>query len=206
MPRSKPFLFAMSVIVLLTSFDTSFWTNSSNAAEAKAASNSSAKGLQAGDPLGAFRVIKVAGAVDDTIEPGDTLCYRCRYGSSPMVLVFARKPSDGLVNLAKQLDQSLRKNSDEKLKGLVTFLGDEVPTLKEHAASLAGELGETLLPIVVAEDSKTGPLEYQLSSSDAVTVIIAQDSQVVGTLVFSEDSIDAKKVVDSIKAMLSEPN
>lgn len=33
-------------------------------------------GLQVDDPVGPFDVVKVAGAVNDSVKIGDTLCYR----------------------------------------------------------------------------------------------------------------------------------
>ncbi|MFN5949118.1 MAG: hypothetical protein ACK43N_11540, partial [Pirellulaceae bacterium] len=47
-----------------------------------------AKGLQSGDALGAFTVQKVGGATEDGVEVGESLCYRCKFQSRPMVLVF----------------------------------------------------------------------------------------------------------------------
>ena len=47
--------------------------------------------LQQGDSVGVFYVTKVAGATNDGVAPGEQLCYRCRYGSSPIIMVFARR-------------------------------------------------------------------------------------------------------------------
>ncbi len=47
--------------------------------------------LKQGDPIGAFYVTKVAGADEDGVPVGEELCYRCKYGSRPMVMVFTSK-------------------------------------------------------------------------------------------------------------------
>ena len=161
-------------------------------------------GLKPGDPIGAFRVTKIAGATEDGVEPGSTLCYRCRYGSSPMVMIFARKTSDELDSLINPLEQALAKHEDEKLRAFVTLTGGELSKLKETAAVIAERTGVKLMPIVVAEDVATGPLDYQLSVGADVTVIIAQDSQVVATDVFSISDIKADKVMKQVAAMLAE--
>ena len=47
-------------------------------------------GPQVGEPVGAFTVTKVTGNPDDGVEDGKTLCYRCKMGQRPVVMVFAR--------------------------------------------------------------------------------------------------------------------
>ena len=62
-------------------------------------------GPQAGQLLGAFDVVKAAGAVGDGVAVGEDLCYRCRMGNRPVVMVFAHTPNAALADLVKQLDK-----------------------------------------------------------------------------------------------------
>lgn len=159
--------------------------------------------LTVGDPIGAFRVVKVAGAIEDGLDPGDELCYRCRYGSRPMVLVFAQENSEALVNLTEQLNQALLKHREEKMHGLLTFFGDESPALQDRAETFAKAIGESLIPIVIAKDARTGPTEYRLSRNDEVIVIVAIDSQVFANLSGSANKIDSDAVTEAIESMLA---
>jgi hypothetical protein len=158
--------------------------------------------LGPGDPIGAFRVTKIGGAVEDGVAPGEDLCYRCRYGSRPMVLIFARKSGPGLVRLAQRLDAAIDSHRDTHVRGLLTFIGDQPAELSDAATKFVSESEVRCLPIVVAEDAVTGPIDYRIPESAAVTVIVASDSQVVQTNVFTVDTIDADAVLKTLETIV----
>lgn len=161
------------------------------------------KGLQEGDPLGVFHVTKIAGAIDDAVEPGETLCYRCRYGSRPMVLVFARDTGGKLPDLLKAMDKAVGEHEDAKLAGVLTLLGEDAGVLKDEATKVAAKTDAKLVPVAVAKETKTGPLNYKLSADAEVTVIIAQDSQVVKTHEFTAANIDVDSIINEATEMLN---
>ncbi|QDT08050.1 hypothetical protein K227x_64800 [Rubripirellula lacrimiformis] len=159
-------------------------------------------GLKTGDPIGAFRVLKVGGALDDGVEPGADLCYRCRYGSSPMVLVFARKTGPKAVELVRKLDAAIESNESSRLRGLVTFLGDNATETRSAADQFLDQSQAKLVPIVVAEDLQHGPIGYRIDDQDDVTIVVAQDSQVVTTFQFAAAEIDPSMVLRAVAKML----
>lgn len=161
------------------------------------------EGLKQGEAIGVFYVTKVAGAEDDEVELGDDLCYRCRYGSSPMVMVFARQTGGKVSQLVKELDEAITANEDAKLKGLLTLLGDDAAALKEDGKKIAAKSGAKKVPVVVAKDTKTGPLSYRLPTNAEVTIVVAKDSQVVATHIFAADKIDVAAVMREVKQMLN---
>ena len=108
--------------------------------------------LKQGDPIGPFIVTKVAGAEDDGIETGESLCYRCRYGSRPMVMVFSRDAGAGVAQLVKEIDSAVSANSDSELKGLVTLLGNDRDALKKQATQMVKDSGAKHIPMVISED------------------------------------------------------
>ncbi|MFG0264218.1 MAG: hypothetical protein ACF8AM_03590 [Rhodopirellula sp. JB055] len=155
------------------------------------------KGLCQGDPIGAFYVTKVAGAEDDGVEAGEALCYRCKYGSRPMVMVFARQTGEPVAKLVKEIDSAVAANGDAQLKGFVTLFGDKADNLKSQGKKMAGKN----VPVVVAKD-KNGPANYKLSDAQ-VTVVIANDSQVVARHEFDADKVDVAAVMSEVKQMLN---
>ncbi len=161
------------------------------------------QGLKQGDSLGVFYVTKVAGAVDDEVEPGEELCYRCRYGSRPMVLVFARSTGGNVPELLQAIDKAVGENEESKLKGLLTLIGDDAAALKADAEKIAEASGDKLVPVVVAKETKTGPLSYKLSSDAEVTIVLAQDSQVVATHTYDAAKIDVKTIISEATKMLN---
>ncbi|HWC90068.1 MAG TPA: hypothetical protein VG433_10445, partial [Pirellulales bacterium] len=90
------------------------------AATTARASNEVKSGPQEGDKIAPFDVVKCAGATDDGVSVGDKLCYRCKYGAKPMVMVFTRK-SDEISGLVKKLDKAVEKNSDKQLRAFVNI-------------------------------------------------------------------------------------
>ncbi|WP_153555168.1 hypothetical protein [Roseimaritima sediminicola] len=155
--------------------------------------------LKEGDPIGAFYVTKVAGAEDDGVEAGQELCYRCRYGQRPMVMVFARKHSEQLNQLVGKLDQAVQSHSDEQLKGFVTLLGGEADSLKKDAEKLASATNVKQVPVVVAKDTKNGPRNYKLDADADVQVVIANNSQVVSNHAFAADKVDVDAVMSDVE-------
>ncbi|QDT13791.1 hypothetical protein [Planctomycetes bacterium K23_9] len=157
-----------------------------------------------GDAAGAFYVTKIAGAKDDGVDVGQELCYRCRYGSRPIVMVFARRADDKLSDLMVQLDKAVQSSKESQLRGLVTLLNDDLAKAKDNANKLADKTGVKLVPIVVAKDNATGPPNYKLNQSSDVTIVMASDSQVVWTRAYSGDSVDVLDVMSHVKALIAQ--
>ncbi len=136
-------------------------------------------GPQVGDTLGAFTVVKAAGAPHDGVSVGEQLCYRCRMGNRPMVLIFAHTADAGLTSLVKQVDAVVAKNEEKKMGSFVSLLGDKPDDLKTAAAKLVADSGVEHVAVVVPEAQPNGPEDYKLSSSADVTVIIYRQGTVV---------------------------
>ena len=158
--------------------------------------------LKQGDPVGAFYVTKVAGA-DDGVQEGQELCYRCRYGSRPMVIVFARQSGGNLPRLVEELDKAVETNKDDQLRGLVAMMGKDKTEVTKDANRVVERSGVKHLPVVIAKETETGPANYKLDKNAEVTIVCASDSQVVTTHIFSADKIDIAMVMRDIKRMLN---
>jgi hypothetical protein len=166
------------------------------------AADSATVGLKQGDPIGAFYVTKVAGAEDDGVKNGQELCYRCKYGQRPMVMVFTRKNSEQLSKLVSELDKAVDKHGDAQLRAFVTVMGEDQSSLKSSAKELAEASKSKKVPVAVASDTQNGPASYRLDPEAEVTVILANESQVVASHSFKADSVDSSAVLKEIAAML----
>jgi len=158
--------------------------------------------LKTGDPVGVFYVTKVGGALEDGVEPGQVLCYRCRYGSSPMVMVFVRQTDGKGVQLVEQLDAAVSRNERSRLRGLVTLLGNGVGRLKERASRVATRGRVRKVPVVVAKEPETGPINYKLPQDAAVTIVVAKDSQVVKVYTSTTTNIPVDSVIKEVESIL----
>lgn len=163
-----------------------------NAAELKS-------GPQPGDDVGAFQVEKVAGAVNDNVEPGKHLCYRCMLGSKPVVMVFARKADANLASLATQLDKKVADNSDKKLSSFVNLLGKDSDALKSSAKDFATKNKLENIAVVVPEENENGPADYQINPAADVTVLIYRNGKVAANHAVPAGKLD-KAEVDKILA------
>lgn len=161
------------------------------------------KGLCAGDDVGAFLVTKVAGAANDDVDDGATLCYRCKYGQRPMVMIFTRTTDGSVSKLVEQVDAAVAKHSKEDLKGLVTLIGSEPTKLTVQGKAMASKLNDKNVPIVVAKDSENGPAAYKLDAKTDVTVVLVNQSQVVSRHDFAADKVDVAAVMKHVNEMLN---
>lgn len=157
--------------------------------------------LKAGDPIGPFYVTKVAGA--DDVEVGKTLCYRCRYGARPMVMVFARETGGKVAELTKQLDQAVTKHQDAQLRSFVTIIGGETDSLTKTAEKFAKSADAKNVPITVAEDNENGPSAYKIDPKAEVVVVLAKDGKVTGQHSFAADSVDIAAVMKEVSSLLN---
>lgn len=158
--------------------------------------------LRKGDSAGIFYVTKIAGPSDDGVTNGSELCYRCRYGASPMVLVFTRSQKPLVHKLAKEIDKAVKSNPNSKLKGMVTFIGEDVAEVKDMAAEFAKQVEAKHIPVVIAKETSSGPINYKLDDSD-VTVVIVKDSQVIVSHKFDDEKLDVTLIMNDVKQMLS---
>ncbi|TWT75139.1 hypothetical protein [Allorhodopirellula solitaria] len=175
-----------------------------SAGDATASKDSADKGLCAGDKVGAFQVTKIAGGEGDSVKEGSTLCYRCKYGQRPMVMVFTRGTEGSVAKLVRRIDAAVVKHSDDELKGLVTLIGKEPEALTNDAKAMAKKLkNKKNVPIVVAKDAKNGPDSYKLNADTAVTVLLVNHSEVIARHDFAADQIDVPAVMKQVKEMLN---
>jgi hypothetical protein len=160
--------------------------------------------LEAGDGIGAFYVTKVAGAEDDGVNKGQELCYRCKYGSRPMVMVFARDTGGKVNQLVKRIDAAVQANEEAELKGLVTLLGDDASALQDTATKVVKKSGAKSIPVVIAKDTVGGPSSYKIDENAAVTVVLANNSKVIASHSFATaDKVDVAAVMGVVKKMVN---
>lgn len=151
-------------------------------------------GKQPGDEIGPFYVVKCAGAEDDNVKLGANLCYRCKYGNRPMVMVFSRSSDEKISGLVKKLDSAVAKNNDDDLKAFVNLLGGDRDALEAHAKELGKTAKAPRVPIVVPDEFENGPADYGINPKADVTVILAVKGKVVANRAYGPGQLDDKAV------------
>jgi hypothetical protein len=130
-------------------------------------------GPQPGEMLGAYEVTKVAGAPDDGVPEGQQLCYRCKMGNRPVVMIFSRKPDRALARLVKRLDSVVDQNkTDHNMASFVSLLGDKPDQLANASKKIVDETKAKNVAFVVPKDQPNGPEAYKINPQVETTVLI----------------------------------
>jgi hypothetical protein len=157
-------------------------------------------GLQVGEYPGAFNVADVTGP-----SAGQKLCYRCRYGSQPVVSIFARKIDDNVTKLVKEIDGVVGKHRDERMAAFVVLLTDSPDDAEGQLKKVASDnkIGHT--PLTVFENT-VGPAKYKINKDADVTVMMWVESDVKVNHAFAADALNAdaiSKVVSDTQKILN---
>ena len=153
-------------------------------------------GPQVGEQVGAFTVTKVAGNADDGVDEGKTLCYRCRMGQRPVVMVFARSADEKLAKFLKKLEEEIEEHQDTKLSAFVNMIGTDEDALKKSAADFVAKHGLTRVAFVVPTQAENGPDNLKIAPDADLTVVCYKEGTVKANHAFaagglSDDKIDA---------------
>jgi len=160
-------------------------------------------GPQTGDSLGAFYVTKCAGAETDGVAEGKNLCYRCRNGAKPQVVIFTRSTDKRIVELVQQIDKAIAKNKDSKLTAFVNVLGEDKDDLSDAAKTLAKTSKATNVPFVVPNEFENGPDNYGISPKAEVTIILASRLGVKANIAVSDvNDLKTAAVLADLKKIL----
>lgn len=157
-------------------------------------------GPQVGDSVGAFMVTKVTGNPDDNIKDGQHLCYRCKTGSKPVVMVFARSADEKLAKLLKKLEEEVEEHQADKLMGFVNMIGSDAESLKKSSADFVAKHGIKRIAFVVPDDLQHGPPEFKIAPDADVTVVCYKGGQVKANHAFAKGGLSDEKIAAVVKA------
>ena len=129
-------------------------------------------GLAKGDFVNAFNVLDCSGP-----SKGDELCYRCKYGTRPVVSIFTREMTPEVAKLTKEIDAAVAKNADAKMAGFLVLLTDDTKAAAPKLEQAASKNSIKNVPLT-AFDGTSGPKAYKISDKAQVTVMMWVDSEV----------------------------
>ena len=146
---------------------------------------------------------KCAGAETDGVAEGKNLCYRCRNGAKPQVVIFTRSTDARVVELVQQIDKAIAAHKDSRLTAFVNVLGEEKEGLSDAAKKLAKSSKATNVPFVVPNEFENGPDDYGISPKAAVTVILASELGVKANFAVSDiNDLKTAAVIADLKKIL----
>ncbi|TWU60556.1 hypothetical protein Poly51_08330 [Rubripirellula tenax] len=172
---------------LVAAMATACVTGTAQAEEAATADHVKS-GPQGGDHLGPFTVTKIAGAEDDGVAEGKKLCYRCKNGSRPQVVIFTRSTGPEVAALVAKLDAAMVEHEGEKLACFVNVMGENPEAAAESAKKFAMTSKAKHIPFVVPNEFENGPDDYGINPKAEVTVTFATDGTVTASHGFASAS------------------
>ncbi len=113
-----------------------------------------------------------------------------------MVCVFARKTSEPLASLVKQIDSKIGENG--RLKSFVVILSRDVEQTAEDLRKLAKDAGITHVPLTIHGDPAEVP-DYELSKDADVTVVMWKGHKVKASHGFKGELTD-----DNLRAIMAD--
>ena len=160
-------------------------------------------GPQPGETVGAFTVTKVAGNATDGVSDGKTLCYRCRMGSRPVVMLFARTGDASLAKLVSELEEEIKEHEAEKLSGFVNMIGGDTDALKAAAAKFVKDNGVERMAFVVPEDAENGPGNLNIAPEADLTVVCYKGGKVQASHAFKKGELSDDAISELVESSCS---
>lgn len=151
-------------------------------------------GPQVGERVGAFTVTKVTGNPEDGVDDGKKLCYRCKMGQRPVVMVFARSADEKLAKFLKKLEEEIAEHADTKLSAFVNMIGTDEEALKKAAADFVAKHGITRVAFVVPTQAKDGPENLKIAPDADLTVVCYKEGTVKANHAFAAGGLSEEKI------------
>jgi hypothetical protein len=157
-------------------------------------------GLRVGEIANMFSVRAITGPYR-----GQTLCYRCKLGNSPVVCVFARRITPPLTSLLKQLEARIARGSN-RLKALVVFLTPDPRETETKLEALAARCGLEHVPLTLV-NNPYGPQDYKIADDAEVTILMWKGPTVRVNRAYARGGMteaDVKDVVSDLPKVMKD--
>ena len=120
-----------------------------------------------------------------------------------MVCVFARKTSEPLASLVKQIDKKIGENA--RLKSFVVIMTKDGEKTTEDLKKLATEASVKNVPLTMIGE-KDGPPDYEISSDADITVLMWNQRTVKVNHAYKGELTEKEieTIVSSIPKLLSD--
>lgn len=133
-----------------------------------------------------------------------SVCYVCRYGSRPVVMVLLQKSDPQIALLLKEIDRIVDENRVSGLRSFGVLVTDEsaraVPILQTMAFD-----EKISMPLTAATTAIAGTSCHNLHEDAATTVILYREQQTVKNFAFTQGEISERSIqplLESIEVLI----
>lgn len=122
-----------------------------------------------------------------------SVCYVCRNGDRPVVMVLMRDVVEGVPTLLKELDQCIDRHRAVGLRGFGVLLTENQRTAISKLQTMAFD-NQLSLPLTVSSTQLDAPSSQNLHPEAAVTVVLYHDQTVVTTHAFRNTELTTERI------------
>lgn len=151
-------------------------------------------GLKVGAKVPQFYVRAVSGA-----HQNKSVCYVCRNGDRPVVMLIARDMTPELTQLLQKVDALVDQNRAAGLRGFGVFLPQEGKELFPKVQTLAFN-AHLSMPLTIATTATEGPSGQEIHPDASLTVILYRDQTVTANFAYRAGQLDAKAIEAILKS------
>lgn len=150
-------------------------------------------GLQIGDKVPTFYVRAITGPLKTR-----SVCYVCRNGDRPVVMLLVRKVTPELTRLLKQIDVVVDEQRAVGLRSFGVFLTHDSKTLAPQLQTLAFD-EQINLPLTIAAAPSDGPEGEATHPDAAVTVLLYREQRVRGSYTYRAGELGGPQIEEVIR-------
>jgi hypothetical protein len=152
-------------------------------------------GLKVGDKVPTFYVRAITGPLKNK-----SVCYVCRNGDRPVVMLFIRQITPDLKQLLKGIDGEVDEHRASGLRSFGVFLAGDTKELLPQVQTLAFD-EKINLPLTIAAAPSDGSAGRTIHREAALTVILYRDQTVTSNFAFRVDELDGEKIEAILKSI-----
>jgi hypothetical protein len=152
-------------------------------------------GLKVGDRVQTFYVRAITGPLKNK-----SVCYVCRNGDRPVVMIFVRRITPELKKLLKGIDAEIDAHRAAGLRGFGVFLAGVGNELLPQVQTLAFD-EKISLPLTIAAAPSDGSAGGTIHPDAAVTVMLYRDQIVTANFAYRGDELQDREIEKILKGI-----
>jgi hypothetical protein len=150
-------------------------------------------GLKVGEKVPTFYVRAVTGPLKNK-----SVCYVCRNGDRPVVMIFVRQITPELKRLLKGIDDEVDRHRAAGLRSFAVFLAGENDELLPRVQTLAFD-EKINLPLTIAAAPSDGSAGRTIHPDAAVTVVLYRDQTVTANFALRSAEFNVEAIETILK-------
>jgi hypothetical protein len=152
-------------------------------------------GLKVGEKVPTFYVRAITGPLKNK-----SVCYVCRNGDRPVVMLFVRQITPELKRLLKGIDAEVDGHRASGLRSFGVFLAGDDKELLPQVQTLAFD-EKLSLPLTIAAAPSDGSAGRTIHPEAAVTVILYREQTVTANFAFRANELDGQTTETVLKSI-----